>query len=120
MSVTRLDHIYVETRDFPRAQSFWQALGFSVASSWGDAGHQACLLTSEKASVVLAETDPESHPQHATVHFGGEDPELLDETLANHEAVEVVVPLIDTHWGTRWIRVRDPDGNLYAVEFPKG
>ena len=33
--------------------------------------------------------------------------------LTARENVEVVTPLEDTQWGTRWIRVQDPDGNLY-------
>jgi len=48
------------------------------------------------------------------------DAEALDAKLAAADAVDVISPLENTHWGTRLIRVRDPDGNLYALEAPKG
>lgn len=28
----------------------------------------------------------------------------------------VVTPLSNTHWGTRWIRVADPDGRIHPLE----
>ena len=118
MSVNAIDHIYVETRRFEEAVSFWEALSFAVADSRGEEGHRACRLVSEKAAVVLAEVDPMGQPQRATVHFGMSDPETLETDLEASFAVEIVTPLSETHWGTRWIRVRDPDGNLYAIEAP--
>ncbi|MDP2623623.1 MAG: hypothetical protein Q8Q29_07500 [Actinomycetota bacterium] len=30
--------------------------------------------------------------------------------------VEVTAPLEATHWGTRWIRVREPEGRIFALE----
>ena len=38
------------------------------------------------------------------------------ENLDRSERVEVLTPLSETHWGTRWIRVQDPDGNLFCLE----
>jgi catechol 2,3-dioxygenase-like lactoylglutathione lyase family enzyme len=119
MSVTSLDHIYLETRSFERSLSFWRALGFSVAEEWDGDGHRACRLVSGSASVVLAETDPAGHPQRATVHFAVEDTETLAGRLDRAEEAQVVTPLESTHWGTRWIRVRDPEGNLYCLESPR-
>ena len=54
--------------------------------------------------------------RRATVHFAMQDAEQLDAHLQATDAVDVISPLEDTHWGTRWIRVRDPDGNLYVLE----
>ena len=31
-------------------------------------------------------------------------------------AVDVEQPLSSTHWGTRWIRVRDPEGRIFCLE----
>jgi len=118
MSVNAIDHIYVETRRFEESVAFWKTLSFSVAASWGGEGHRACRLVSEEAAVVLAEVDPMGQPQSATVHFAMSDPEALEKDLQASAAAEIVTPLADTHWGTRWIRVRDPDGNLYALEAP--
>lgn len=112
----KLDHIYVETRDFERARSFWTGLGFTVADAWGDGDHRACRLVNAGAAVVLATAHGE--PQRATIHFGAPDLSKLAGRAAENPAAEIATPLSDTHWGTQWLRLRDPDGNLYAFESP--
>lgn len=116
MSVSGFDHVYMETRHFDRSIAFWEALGFSVAETWGEGEHRACRLQTDGAWVVLAEAGVGHDPQRATVHFAMRDAEKLDAHLTESDAVDVISPLEDTHWGTRWIRVRDPDGNLYVLE----
>jgi hypothetical protein len=32
--------------------------------------------------------------------------------------LEVVTPFEDTHWGTKLMTVRDPDGRLWSIEGP--
>jgi uncharacterized glyoxalase superfamily protein PhnB len=34
------------------------------------------------------------------------------------EVVEVVTPFEDTHWGTRTMTVRDPDGRPWILQAP--
>jgi catechol 2,3-dioxygenase-like lactoylglutathione lyase family enzyme len=115
-----IDHAYVETRSFGRALRFWTALGFVARESWGGDGHRACLLGRDEARVVLAESERGSDPQAATVHFGVPADGALDALAAAvataPDAVDVETPAGPTHWGTRWMRVRDPDGNLWAFE----
>ncbi len=64
--------------------------------------------------IVLAEALQE--PVAPTVHLQMGDAESLSARLIASEAVEVSTPLEATHWGTRWIRVTDPDGHTYALE----
>lgn len=111
----RIDHAYVETRDFDRTLAFWNALGFAARESWGEAGHRACLLGRGEARVVLAECGYDA-PQRATVHFDIRELDALAAAIAASAAVEIETPLGPTHWGTRWLRVRDPDGNVWAFE----
>lgn len=119
MSVTGLDHVYVESRHFEKSVAFWEALGFAVAETWGEGDHRACRLSAGSAWVVLAEAGAGHDPQRATLHLAMADAEALDGALDAADAVDVISPLEDTHWGTRWIRVRDPDGNLYVLEARK-
>lgn len=116
MGIDAIDHLYLETRRFEEALGFWQALGFAVESSWGGAGHRACLLRAGRAAVVLAEADPGRAPRRPTAHFAVAGPQALAERLATSPQVRVVTPLEPTHWGTRWIRVEDPEGNLFCLE----
>jgi catechol 2,3-dioxygenase-like lactoylglutathione lyase family enzyme len=107
MAVTALDHIYAETTSWESSLSFWGRLGFSLVELWGSAGHRAGRLTAGSAAVVLAEVD--RNPDF-TVFFRIEDPDSVDGDGS------VVAPLHDTHWGTRMIRVQDPDGRIHALE----
>jgi catechol 2,3-dioxygenase-like lactoylglutathione lyase family enzyme len=116
MSVSGFDHIYVETRHFELTIAFWESLGFSVKETWGSGDHRACRLGAGDAWVVLAEAGAGHDPQRATVHLAMQDPEALDARIDEAPSVDVISPLEETHWGTRWIRVRDPDGNLYVLE----
>jgi len=119
MSVTGIDHLYLETKSLERTLRFYAALGFTVAAEWGEGEHRAAKLVSGDASVVVAEVLPETSPQGATVHFAIENAEALHRALAKIPEVTIVTPLQDTHWGTRWIRVRDPEGNFYCLEAPR-
>lgn len=112
--IQKVDHIYVETSHWDAAVAFWNGLGFEFAEQWGEDGHRAGRLCRADAAVVLAEA-PEN-PVRPTVHFHVEDAAALNERVTGNDAVKVTTPLEDTHWGTKWIRVEDPDGNVYALE----
>lgn len=113
----RIDHAYVETRTFDRTTTFWKELGFDVRESWGGPGHRAAIFQRGESRVVVAECAPDDAAQRATVHFDAPDIEIIAASAsAARETVVVATPLGPTHWGTRWLRVRDPDGNLWAFE----
>ena len=109
MAITALDHIYVETRDWEAAVAFWKGLGF--AERWGSEGHRAGRLAAGSATVVLAEVEEAAEPGFS-VFFSLED---ADDFMVG-DAVEVMTPLSQTHWGTRWMRVRDGEANVYSLE----
>lgn len=111
MGITHLDHLYAETRDWEASVRHWEGLGFTFVERWGSEGHRAGRLTAGTATVVLAEVPPEARPDFL-VFFGLED---ADHFVIGSD-VEVVAPLEETHWGTRWIRVRDPEGRGAALE----
>ena len=67
------------------------------------------------ALIVLANSASDS-PATPTFHFAISNAEELNKTLIADSNIEVETELEDTHWGTKWIRVRDPDGNVYALE----
>ncbi len=112
MAVQAIDHLYLETRSFETTVAFWERLGFRLAGQWGSDGHRAGRLESGEAVIVLAES---STPVQ-TVHFRLADADAFAQRLAAQEGVSVQTPLEATHWGTRWIRVEDPDGRVFALE----
>jgi catechol 2,3-dioxygenase-like lactoylglutathione lyase family enzyme len=113
MPIQSLHHLYIESPRYEASVAFWKGLGFTVESTWGDEGHRACRLAANGAAVVLAEAEK---PHHPTVHLAIDDIEAMDQHVDGSMDVEVTAPLEKTHWGTKWIRVRDPDGNVYALE----
>ena len=102
MAVSKLDHLYLETRSFDETVAFWERLGFTLASTWGQDGHRAGRLESGDAYIVLAE----SETPVLNVHFGVEELEKLGTPET-------------THWGARLIRVKDPDGRTFVLEETK-
>jgi hypothetical protein len=102
--------VYAETRHWNESAAFWEGLGFAFADRWGSEGHRAGRLESGDAVVVLAEIT-EGDPDF-TVFFDVSDPEHF----TPGPAVETLTPLTETHWGTRWIRVQDPESRTHVLE----
>ena len=91
--------------------AFWEGLGFEFVDQWGSDGHRAGRLQSKQAVVVLAEVGPDL-PAAFNAFFDLADPDRFE----IGPGVEVETPLETTHWGTRWIRVTDPDGRVHCLE----
>lgn len=109
MGITRIDHIYAETNHWESSVTFWEGLGFVFAQQWGSEGHRAGRLECGQAAVVLAEVDGEPA---FNVFFDVAD----GESFTPASAVEVVTERSETHWGTTWTRVRDPEGRIHSLE----
>jgi catechol 2,3-dioxygenase-like lactoylglutathione lyase family enzyme len=109
MGIERIGHIYAETTQWEASTSFWHGLGFSFVERWGSEGHRAGRLENGSATVVLAEV--KSDPAF-NVFF--EVTDIADLDLGAD--VIVTTALEDTHWGTRWMRVTDPDGRTFSLE----
>jgi len=102
MGIKGIDHLYLETRHWDESTAFWKTLGFSFADQWGQDGHRAGRLVMGEAVIVLAEAADE-----LTVFFSAADIAGLAEVVGEAER---------THWGTKVIRVTDPDGHTFALE----
>ena len=112
MAIEAIDHLYIESRSFKDAVAFWESVGFRLVEEWGEDGHQAGRLEAGGAVIVLAESDTPT----VDIHFRVNDAERLNDGLAGDDRVSVVQPLEATHWGTRWMRVQDPDGRNFVLE----
>lgn len=116
MDIDAIDHVYVETADYDAGRAFWTALGFAAESEWGDVGHRAGKFTSGAASVVLATAPDGTDPARPTVHLRVPDTAAAQERIDADGDLRVLVRDEPTHWGTRWIRVADADGNTWVLE----
>jgi len=127
--MTKFDHLFIQPRDYTRSfQFFTEALGWKVKFSDGeasDAGRLSNLVYGE-FSMILAEdhdtSDPAKKPPVYTtkgrisLHFHTDDVDATFKTIK--DGAHVKIHPENTHWGTRWFVVEDPDGNQFGWQGP--
>ena len=89
MTTEGIEAVFLETHNWGKTARFFQALGFDLEF---ETDHSSGLLRNgaEEAPGVV-------------VGFAG-------------AGVEVVSPFAETHFGTREMTVRDPDGRLWSLQ----
>ena len=107
MAVDGVRSIYIETHNFGKAAAFWKALGFDHFLDLG--GSAGGFRAAEGGAYLFIEEVPEDRALACEPYFNLTSTELPD-------AVEVVTPLEDTHWDTKLMAVRDPDGRVWTLE----
>jgi catechol 2,3-dioxygenase-like lactoylglutathione lyase family enzyme len=108
MPADRVHHIYIETHNWGKTVAFWRALGFDLDE---DRGKTSGLLRPRGGGpyVYVAEV-PSERELNVELHLAAND------EATPGPPVEVVSPFAATHWGTREMAVRDPDGRLVMLE----
>jgi hypothetical protein len=113
MATEGIEAVFLETHNWGKAAKFFQALGFELEFSTDHNSGQ--LRNGNGPSVFIAEVPGDREPGIRVV---------LKVTDADgfrpDPAVEVVTPFVGTHYGTREMTVRDPDGRLWILQDPAG
>ena len=111
MSTNGVKAVYLETHNWGQAAKFFQSLGFTLEFETDHNSGQLC--NSNGPYVFIAEVPAHQKPGMqlalGVTSIEGFDP---------GPGVEVVTPFEDTHWGTKLMTVRDPDGRLWSIEGP--
>ena len=104
-----IEAVFVETHNWGRTAKFFQALGFQLEF---ETGHSSGLLRGGTGPYVFVAEVPEDQKPDVRI--------VLKATGEVHPGslVEVVTPFEDTHYGTREMTVRDPDGRLWNLQAP--
>jgi len=111
MSTDGIEAVFLETRNWGKAAKFFQALGFNLEFSTDHNSGQ--LRHGDGPSVFIAEIPPEREPTLQIVL------KVQDaDSFRPEPGIEVVTPFEDTHYGTREMTVRDPDGRLWTLQAP--
>ena len=103
--------VFLTTHNWGKAAKFFQALGYEL--DFETDHHSGQLHSAEGPYLFIAEV-PESEPVAVQCVLAVPDGEALD----LDPIVEVVTPFAATHWGTREMTVRDPDGRLWSLQAP--
>ena len=111
MKTNGVHAVYLETHNWGRSAKFFQSLGFELEFETDHNSGQ--LRSSTGPYVFIAEVPADREPQ-VQLALGVTSTEGFDPG----PGVEVVRPFEDTHWGTKLMTVRDPDGRLWCIEGP--
>lgn len=127
--MAKFDHAFIAPKDWDKAFDFYhKILGWELLHEWGEKNKEprgAVLKAKGGMSVVIAEehdTADNSWTQgfnghRPTLHLEVDDVELLYANLP--KGTHVISKPQDTHWGSRWFLVKDPDDNIIAFNTTK-
>ena len=109
MQTDGIETVYLETHNWGRAAKFFQSLGYEIDF---ETGHSSGMLRNTIGpAIFIAEVPVEQAP--------ASQPALRVPDTDHFEPgpeVEVVTPFEDSHWGTKLMTVRDPDGRTWWIE----
>ncbi|HZZ49843.1 MAG TPA: VOC family protein [Pseudonocardia sp.] len=111
MSTRGIEAVFLETHNWGKAAKFFQGLGFELEFATDHDSGQ--LRAGDGPYVFIAEIPPDQEPRTRIV-LAVEDAD----SFRPGPGVEVQTPFEDTHWGTREMTVRDPDGRLWSLQAP--
>jgi uncharacterized glyoxalase superfamily protein PhnB len=112
MATEGIEAVFLETHNWGKAAKFFQALGYELDFATDHNSGQ--LRNGDGPYVFIAEVPETQTPQtHLVLKVPDADAFHAD------DVVEVVTPFEDTHYGTRAMTVRDPDGRLWTLQAPR-
>ncbi|GAA2011947.1 glyoxalase [Catenulispora yoronensis] len=111
MTTEGIDTIFIETHSWGRTAKFFQSLGYELEF---DTGHNSGQLRAAIGPSVFIAEVPADRGTPLQLVLKVDDADAFEPG----PGVEVVSPFEDTHFGTRLMTVRDPDGRLWAVQAP--
>jgi hypothetical protein len=112
MATEGIEAVFLETHNWGKAAKFFQALGYDLEFA---TDHSSGLLRNgDGPYVFIAEVPADREPQEPRIVLKVADADAFQ----LDPDVEVVTPFEDTHFGTREMTVRDPDGRLWSLQAP--
>ena len=111
MSTEGIEAVFLETHNWGKAAKFFQELGYELEF---ETGHGSGLLRNGDSPYVFTAEVPADQETGMRLVFRATGPD----GFSPGSAVEVVTPFADTHYGTREMTVRDPDGRPWNLRAP--
>jgi hypothetical protein len=111
MATEGIEAVFLTTHNWGKAAKFFQSLGFALEF---DTDHNSGQLRNGAGPYLfIAEIPKNQEPEaHVVLKVSDADAFHLD------PALDVVTPFEATHWGTREMTVRDPDGRIWRLQAP--
>ncbi|RJO70767.1 VOC family protein [Nocardia panacis] len=111
MSTNGIEMIFLETHNWGKAVKFFQSLGYELEF---DTGHGSGQLRNTTGPALFIAERPETEETRLQLVLGVPDAD----SLRVDPGIEVVSEPEDTHYGTREMVVRDPDGRTWTLSAP--
>ncbi|MDG3010108.1 VOC family protein [Rhodococcus sp. D2-41] len=111
MATDGIEAVFLTTHNWGRSAQFFQALGYELEFSTDHSSGQ--LRNGEGPYIFIAEVPEDQAPQTQLVL---KVPDA--DSFHTDPVVEVVTPFAPTHFGTREMTVRDPDGRMWSLQAP--
>jgi hypothetical protein len=114
MATEGIEAVFLETHNWGKAAKFFQGLGYELDFATDHNSGQ--LHNVMGPSLFIAEVPEGQELREPRMVL-----KVADADAFRAEAgVEVVEPFAETHYGTREMTVRDPDGRLWSLQAPLG
>jgi hypothetical protein len=107
MATEGIEAVFLETHNWGKSAKFLQALGWDLEISSGDGS--GVFRNGDGPYLVLIEVPGTRTP-------GTQVALRVPDGFKPDPVVEVVTPFEDTHYGTREMTVRDPDGRVWSLQ----
>jgi hypothetical protein len=111
MTTEGIEAVFLETHNWGKATKFFQMLGYELEF---DTGHDSGQLRNGDGPYVFIAEVPEGQEVGLRIVM-----KVADAENAHVDpGLDVVQPFEETHYGTREMVVRDPDGRLWTLSAP--
>lgn len=107
MTTEGIGAVYLETHNWGKSARFFQTLGYELEFETDHNSGQ--LRAAHGPAVFIAEIPADREPGVQMVL-------TVPDADAFQADVEVVTPFEETHYGTRDMTVRDPDGRVWRLQ----
>ena len=106
-----IEAVFLETHNWGKTAKFFQALGFELEFA---TDHGSGQLRNGTGPYVFVIEVPEDREPEVRIALKVSDADAFEAG----SPVDVVTPFEETHYGTREMTVRDPDGRLWSLQAP--
>ncbi len=103
-----IEYVYLETHNWGKTVKFWQKLGFTLDLDLGRSGR---LIHPDGGAAVFVEEVPSTQPLEHQLYLRAARPDARPEAPA-----EIAKEWHASHWGTRLLELRDPDGRTVILQ----
>ena len=111
MTTRGIEGVFVETHNWGKAAKFFQALGYELDFA---TDHNSGQLRHGDGPYVFVAEVPESKEPGMQLVLKVADADAFQPD----PVIDVVAEFEATHWGTKEMTVRDPDGRVWSLQAP--